>query len=312
MRKLRVLVCLPTRDNDFQLEQAWSVEQVAQTLNIELTLLYADNDSITQSSLILKAVQASADSRPDAVVFEPVGGDALPRVAQIAQDSGIGWAVLNRAPSYVPEFRIRSRVPVFSISSDHLEIGRIQGRQFAALLPAGGAVLYLEGPSNSSSAKLRTTGMLETKPSNIRVSFLRGQWTQESGERAVQSWLKLATSQGARINLVGAQDDSMAIGARKAFEAVLDYKLRAARLTIPFTGCDGVAKTGQAWVRKGLLAATVHIPPLAGEALEIMARAIQSGIQPPEHSTTVSVSIPPLNRLQPVALLNGSREFSQK
>jgi ribose transport system substrate-binding protein len=36
----------------------------------------------------------------------------------------------------------------------------------------------------------------------------------------VQSWLKLATSQSASIDLVGAQDDSMAMGARKAFQEI--------------------------------------------------------------------------------------------
>src|SRR5437879_6905955 len=60
--------------------------------------------------------------------------------------------------------------------------------------------------------------MQETKPSNIHFTLLRAQWTEESAQRSVRSWLKLSTSQKATIDLIAAQDDSMAIGARKAFE----------------------------------------------------------------------------------------------
>jgi ribose transport system substrate-binding protein len=204
---------------------------------------------------------------------------------------------LNRAPDYISELRSGATAPIFTLTSDHVEIGRIQGRQFAALLPDGGCVLYIEGPSQSSSANKRTSGMLETKPPNIRVSTLKAQWTQESAQRAVRSWLRLATSQTAKFDLVGAQDDSMAMGARKAFEEISEKGERDAWLSLPFTGCDGVPKAGQIWVGNGLLAATIHIPPLAGQAIDMLAKGIQSGVQPPETSVTVSVSIPSLMAL---------------
>ena len=139
--------------------------------------------------------------------------------------------------------------------------------------------------------------MLETKPPNIRVRTLKGQWTAASAQRTVCSWLTLATSQKMEINLVGAQDDSMAMGARKAFEEIPDKQKRDAWLSLPFTGCDGTPKAGQTWVRKGLLTATIHIPPLAGQAIEMLARGIRTGIQPPATSITISVSIPSLGKL---------------
>src|ERR1700721_3912273 len=109
---------------------------------------------------------------------------------------------------------------MFALSSNLSEIGRIQGKQFAALLPRGGTVLYIEGPSQSSSAQKRTTGMTQSKPANIQIVTLKGKWTEESGEQAVANWLKLATSQNKTVDLVGAQDDAMAMGARRAFERV--------------------------------------------------------------------------------------------
>jgi ribose transport system substrate-binding protein len=246
---------------------------------------------------LLKAIQSPKELRPDAIVLEPVGGTALPQVARAASAAGIGWAVLNRRPEYLAELRAQAKTPVFAVSSDHDDIGRIQGRQFAALLPSGGSVLYIEGPSRSSSAGKRTAGMLETKPANIRVSTLRASWTEDSATRAVLSWLKLATSQSAAINLVAAQDDAMAMGARKAFEGLASDTERARWLSLPFTGCDGQPATGQAWVREKLLTATIYISPLTGTAMEILAAARQNGTQPPEYSLTKSTSIPAIDAL---------------
>ncbi|PYT48929.1 MAG: hypothetical protein DMG44_12740 [Acidobacteria bacterium] len=297
MKKLRFLIALTTGDNDYQIEQAQSAEQAARNLGVEAQILYANNDAITQSTQILKAVQAAENLRPDAIIFEPVGGTALPQVARAAVSAGIGWAVLNRDASYIPELRKLSSTAVFVVTSDHVEIGRIQGRQFAALLPKGGGLLYIQGPTENSAAKERTLGMQETKPSNIHVTLLKGQWTEESAQRSVRSWLKLTTSQKAAIDVIGAQDDSMAIGARKAFQE-LNESEQERWLKLPFTGCDGLPKTGQSWVRSGLLAATIFVPPNSGQAIEMLVQALQQRKSLPERALTTAVSIPSLQELK--------------
>jgi ABC-type sugar transport system substrate-binding protein len=299
MRRLRFLLSLTTSDNDYQIEQARAAEQAAKKLNVELQILYADNDAINQSTQILKAVQVAAEDRPNAIVFEPVGGTALPQVARAAVNAGIGWAVLNRDANYIPELRQASKAPVFTVSSDHAEIGRIQGRQCAALLPTGGSVLYIQGPSENSAAKERTLGMQEAKPANIHLVMLKGQWTEESAQRAVRSWLKLTTSQKANIDLIAAQDDSMAMGARKAFQELTSEIERERWVGLPFLGCDGLPSTGQAWVRNGQLAATIFIPPNSGQAMEMLVDALQNGKRPPERALTNAVSVPPLDSLKP-------------
>ena len=298
MKKLRILVSLTTNDNDYQIEQAQSAERMARKLGVELPIVYADNDAITQSTQILKAIQADENERPDAIVFEPVGGTALPQVARAAATAGIGWAVLNRDANYISELRKSSSSPFFGVTSDHVEIGRIQGRQFAALLPHGGSILYIQGPAENSAAKERTLGMQETKPANIHCVLLRAQWTEESAQRSVRSWLKLSTSQKAAIDLIGAQDDSMAMGSRRAFEELPNESERERWLKLPFTGCDGLPKTGEAWVHSGLLAATVFVPPNTGQAIEMLVDAIQNGKKPPERALTGPVSIPALDQLK--------------
>ena len=298
MDKLRFLVSLTTNDNDYQIEQAKSAEAAARKLDVEIEIIYADNDAITQSTQLLKAIQAAEAQRPRAILFEPVGGTALPQVARAAAAANIGWAVLNRDATYIPDLRKSSSAPFFVVTSDHLEIGRIQGRQIAAFLPHGGNILCIQGPAENSAAKERTTGMQETKPANVHATLLRGHWTEESSQKAVRSWLKLTTSHKAAIDLVAAQDDSMALGARRAFQELPNETDRERWLKLPFLGCDGLPATGQAWVQEGTLAATIFVPPNTGQAMEMFVDALKRGKPPVERALTVPVSIPALAELR--------------
>ena len=299
MKKLRFLISLTNNDNDYQIEQASATEESARKLGVSAQIIYAANDAITQSTQLLQVIQSAPQDRPDAILFEPVGSTALPQVARAAINAGIGWAVLNRDANYVPELRALKKAPIFTISADHVEIGRIQGRQFNALLPKGGSILYIQGPSENSAAKDRTTGMMETKRANIQVTALKGQWTEESSQKAVRSWLKLTTSHKAVIDLIGAQDDSMAIGARKAFQELTSESDKDRWLKLPFTGCDGLPKTGQAWVKSGLLSATVFSPPNTGLAIEMLVDNMQNGKDLPERALVEPSSIPAVNELRP-------------
>ena len=105
------------------------------------------------------------------------------------------------------------------------------------------------------------------------------------------------------IDAVAAQNDAMAYGAKKALEEfAVDAAARERWLTIPFLGCDGVPKTGQAWVRNGVLAATVVAPPLAGQALEMMAHGLETHTIPQEMTLVTPRSFPSLETLASAAL----------
>jgi ribose transport system substrate-binding protein len=296
MKRLNFLVSLTNNDNDYQQEQAAAAEKAARRLGVDVKIIHANNDALTQSQQLLQYVQDSSVVRPDAIMFEPAGGTAFPQVARAAAAAGIGWVILNHEVDYIGELRRKYKVPVFSISSNHEEIGKIQGQQFAALLPNGGSILSIEGPPNSTAAKQRTLGMNKTKPANIQVKSMKANWTEESSHKTVSSWLRLRTSQESRIDLVGAQDDSMAMGARKAFSEI-DPAERARWMKIPVTGCDGMPKTGQAWVKNGSLAATIFIRPNTDLAIEMLLEAFKGGAPVPELKTTEPESIPSLGEL---------------
>jgi ribose transport system substrate-binding protein len=210
--------------------------------------------------------------------------------------------VLNNVPEYLSELQRGARAPVFSMSTDQEEIGRIQARQFAALLPRGGTVLYIQGPSEHFAAKQRTVGMQGTLASNLRTTALRANWTAEGAARSVSSWLKLNAAGRLRVDLVSAQNDLMALAARRVFQETSDLTERDRWLSLPFTGCDGLLKTGQAWVREGLLSATVIMPPSSGEALRLMLNFLPKPEQVQQRNWLLPESFPPLEQLRPVVV----------
>jgi ribose transport system substrate-binding protein len=298
MSKLRYLISLITKDNDYQREQASAAEDVARDLGVEIEVVYANSDAITQSQQLLDVLQSSRKTEFSGLILEPAGGTSLPQVAREAVRNNIAWVVLNREIDNIDELRKIADVPIFSVSSDHEEIGRIQARQCAALLNRGGTVLYLQGPATSQVAQRRSVGMQEAKPRNITAKVIRcSNWTENSGYQAVSAWLRLMVANKEQIDLVAGQNDFLAFGARKAFrEAVGDAggerwgKLR-------FTGVDGLPKTGQAWTRSGVLAATVIVPPNTTPALKMLVQAVRERRRPTEKTLVTPYSFPDLQQL---------------
>jgi ABC-type sugar transport system substrate-binding protein len=185
---------------------------------------------------------------------------------------------------------------VFAVSPDQEEVGRIQGKQLAAFATEGN-ILYIEGPSTSSAANLRTQGMLSTKPRKVEMKVLKSDWSERGAVQAVKSWLSLSTSSQLKIQAVVCQNDAMAMGAREAF-ASLPEAARQQWFTTPFMGCDGVTKTGQEWVRSGQLRTTVVIPPMAGLALEMLVKAASTGSLPAERTLCAPRSFPALAEIR--------------
>ncbi len=293
MDELRVVLALATQNNDYQLEQASAATQVAARAGVKLQVIYADNDAVNQTQQLIKVIQ-DGSQRPHAILVAPVGTE-MPQVAKAATTAGIGWGVLNRTPEYMEELRHSTHVPVFAVTTDQEEVGTIQAKQ-AAILVKEGNILYIEGPSNSSAARIRSQAMVQNKPDGMELKILRGDWTEEGGERAVRSWLSLSTSRQLQIRAVVSQNDAMAIGARKAL-IDLTERDHEAWFNVPFLGCDGLPHTGQEWIRKGMLQATIIIPPSAGLALELLVNSVRSGSLPTALTLVHATSYPPVSEL---------------
>jgi ABC-type sugar transport system substrate-binding protein len=299
MKKLRLLVSLVSNENDYQREQARAVTEMADRLGAETQIIYAEGDSINQSQQLLDAIQAAPESRPDAIVCHPAG-TGLSQVARTAVSKGIGWAIVNRDVDYLTELRTNGKVPAFCITVDQEEVGRIQARQIAALLPQGGIVLYIQGPPGNFSAEQRTIGVERAKPANVQLRMLRGRFTEESGYHALKSWLRLSTSRQTHVDLICSQNDNMALGAKKAFAE--EGSLWA---DLVYIGCDASGHAGQERVKRGILTASIALPTTAGLAVETFVRSYQTGTPPQELAVLKPVSFPPETQL--LALVSAAK-----
>jgi len=151
MKRLN-LALLVVENNDYQAEQTISAKQAAHECEADLQVIQTEHDAVVQSQQVLKLLYSPAETRPNGIFFEPVG-TPLAQPAKIAASSGVGWVVLNREVDYLGELRrLYSTTPVFCVTTNHEEVGRIQGEQIAHLLPHGGAVLYIHGPSDNKAA----------------------------------------------------------------------------------------------------------------------------------------------------------------
>jgi len=299
MGRLRFVLSLITQENDSQREGAKAAEAAALRLGVDLEVLYADSDSVRQSSQILDALYKYKPSLSGILVL-PAGGTDFPQIARAAIGAGVAWVLLNRDASSLRHLRRGASAPAFAVSADHTDAGRIQARQLAALLPSGGFVLCVQGPSNTLAARERMAGLQEARAPNLTFKIIKSMtWTEEGGHRAVASWLRLSTSMKQPIHAVAAQNDVIAMGARKAFgELALSLSSQ-----VPFLGVGGQPSTGCVWVKDGSLAATVVVPPVAGLALESAVAAITQKQQPAELQRIPVASLPAIKALGPALAL---------
>jgi ABC-type sugar transport system substrate-binding protein len=264
----RIALLLLTEEQEFQRLQAADAAAAAARAGLDLEVFYARNNTMVQVEQLYRLTHAPQGARPAAIIIHSVDGEGLPRVARDAVKAGIGWVVLNREVAYIESLRAEyPRLPIAIVTTDQPGIGRIQGKQIRELLPDGGGILYIQGPSDTSAARQRLQGMEEAiAGGKIAVQSLSGDWTEKSGEDAVSFWFRFSTSRDVQIGLVAAQNDAMAIGARKAIAAKRPDWLR-----VPFIGCDGLPEGGQRLVSSRELAATVIVQSNAGPAVDLIA-----------------------------------------
>jgi ABC-type sugar transport system substrate-binding protein len=295
MKRLRIVVSLPN-DNAYQHEQGVVAKSTGERLGLEVQVIRADDDSITQSQQLLKIIQSPAEARPDALIVEPVTATGLRRVAEVAVGQGIAWVISNSDVDYVQQLRKSPRVPVFTVTQGQHEIGRLQGKQLAALLPHGGAVLCVEGPSMSSVAVQRHEGMDIAKPRNVQTTTLRSKWSEDSAFQSTGAWLRLATSRAEKFGLVAGQTHELAVGARKALLSTDNPEQQKKWLETLFLGI-GIASQVKPLVDGRILTAAVVTSVTMEVALKTLVRAFETQVQPPERSVVEASSFPDLDKL---------------
>jgi len=282
---------LRTSDNHYQELLREDCALAARRHRIKLNVFTADDDADRQVRQIHDAAHAAPGMRPLAMLVSPVRESSLRSVAHEAARAGIGWVFLNRWSESLLDLRAEfPDVPTFAVNPDQYQAGSIQGRHFRSLLPGGGELLYIQGPLGTSSAHRRFAGMQDViAGARIRVVTFNSDWSAEGGESATREWLRIFAGRSLPECVVGAQNDDMAMGARRALLHGTSDQQRPAAVRVPVTGCDGTPSYGQRLVMAGELAATVVIPSVAATAVDEVVSMQKTG-RAPQAEIVVKVS----------------------
>jgi ABC-type sugar transport system substrate-binding protein len=295
VKKLKFVMSVPG-DTTYLRAQTSAAQATADRLGVALEIVSAQMDAVGQGHELVTMVQ-SRTSRPDGIIVEPVTAAGLPRAAEAAVAAGIAWVVSNAHVDYIGTLRRSAKAPVFQISQDHMEVGKIQGRQMGAILPAGGSVVYLRVPSMSWWATKRTEGMEGRKPKNVEVRSLKVlESTTDGALRTVSGWMSLTRQRPEGTQLIVSQNADFIAGARKAFETTASGPERTKWMAVPCAGV-GVVERSKPLVDQGSRCAAVVTSLTMDRAVKLLARAMADGSHPPEHTFVDAYSYPSVEEL---------------
>jgi ABC-type sugar transport system substrate-binding protein len=275
-----IALFLPDETNDYQELVRDDAARAAARAGLDFVSHSAGNSVMTQIQQLFTWLHGPEAARTHGLVVMPVLQTALDRVIRDGARARVPWAFIQRRPDKLDALRAEfPEVPLFIVMPDQHEIGAIQARQFRALLPRGGSVLYVQGQAASSPAQARRAGLsrgLEGSPVTV-AAVVDGNWTSEDAQNAAGDWLSLMLGAGhQKLDLVGCQSDEMAMGVKKALLATGEKLRRPEVARIPVTGCDGHPRVGRRLVDEGELAATIAVPSTGAPAVEQLLKAIAS------------------------------------
>lgn len=271
----RVVLCLIDAENDFQVELRKESELAALLAGFQLETYFTGQDFGAQLMRIQDCMAATP--APLAILVMAMQDQGLRRTAQNVVRAGTSFVFLNRTKDDLESIRQAAKgdAVVLQVCPDEVETGRIQGRQYLALLPNGGKLLYARGSGRSLAAADRTAGMMEvTAGSGLDITQIEAGWTRASAREALSRRLTLTARFQDRPTLIGCQTDHIARGALDALANLANELDQPALRSIPVTGCDATAKMGRVMVDSGELIASVELPRAGKHAIELLARHI--------------------------------------
>jgi ribose transport system substrate-binding protein len=271
--------------NHFQLLQEETAHSEGRRLGLSVEVAFAPGFDQLR---VLKKRIADAASPIDAVVTEPANNSTMDLMMGELR-AKTGCVILS---AWGPSVEAAAKswgdgLPFGTVGTDHVKVGEIQGRQVRALLPQGGRALYVAGPLRSSAAQQRLEGLKAQAGPGLRIEEISaGQWTESDGIVAFNDWYRVAKSGDPVVPVVAAGNDELALGARRACEALPSAGHRESLLRARFLGVDACPTFGQKLVTDKLLHASVLTPANTGLALTLLHRFWSEGAAVPLRSFT--------------------------
>lgn len=225
--------------------------------DIELRIVSANDDSERQMQQINDFIEQKADL----IIVSPNQLSSISYAIEKAEKSGIPVILFDRKSD-------TDKYTAF-IGADNYEMGYQTGKFIVRQLQEEGNVLEIMGLKGSSPAIERHRGFVDaiSKYPDIHiVDTLQGDWTEKSGQKAMESFLKQSEGKEVSIDFVFAQNDRMAAGARRVLP------------NVRYCGIDGLAVKdgGLELVKRGELECT-YIYPTSGDKVFELAMKILEG-----------------------------------
>lgn len=279
--------------NDYQLLQEKVAVAEGKRLGLGVEVAFAPG--FDQLRVLRQRLHDKAAPPVDAVITEPVSVAIMELIlSEVAGQRGL--LLLNAwGPSVEEHARgWGSRHPFGTVSTDHVAIGEIQGRQISALLPRGGNALCITGPQRSSAAQQRLAGTRSTLRSGITLFETEaGQWTEADGMLAFNSWYGTFKARNDTLGVVAGHNDELAIGAQNAARAVKNPAHRDMLRKARFMGIDACPNYGKRHVDGGELSASITTPANTGMALAHLQAFWQERKPVPLQTFTTATAYPP-------------------
>jgi ABC-type sugar transport system substrate-binding protein len=282
---------LTEESNPYQRLLKRDAEEAAQRHGFSLQVTFCSLGVARQVQQLRDAIAGEAEL-PRAILVMPAQEGTLLEQARDAARAKIAWVVLNRRAAFlqrVPdEF---PEVPIFAVTPDDVEIGKIQSRQLRALLPSGSRALLVRGGSGTSTTVERELGLRSGLPgSGIELEVVYGSWTQSGARTMLGS--HLARRRRPADALV-CQSDAIALGALEALETASTRLGRPDLRGTRILGCDGLPEEGRRHVDDGRFAATVIVPSTTGPAISTLSDVLRNGATAPSEITLPCRPYPP-------------------
>jgi len=232
---------------------------VKQQSNLELLPIA---DAAQDSSRQVSQVQQFIQQKVDVLIVSPNEADPLTPPVEQACKAGIPVIVLDRS--------VNTNCIAAFIGGDNVAIGKAAGELAVSLLPDGGNVAELRGIQSNQPQIDRDKGFRDAIAANPKIKIVKeqeGKWLKEEGTKIMQQWLQAG---GAKIDVVFAHNDPMALGAYLAAAGQNKQK------DMKFIGIDGLAipDGGIRAVQQGQLAGTFVYPTGAKEAVDTITKMV--------------------------------------
>lgn len=251
-----------TLANDWRLAQ---VQEVKRGLASDPSIRFLVTDGQGQTARQIMDIEDMIAQKVDVLITSPRDAQALAPVVTKAYRAGIPVVLLSR--------RIAGEAFNVFIAPDNRQIGRRVARYLGKNFPQGGRILMLKGVSKATTTILRTEGFVEELkhyPGLELVAERTANYLRGDAIKAVEDVL----DGGIRFDMIYAQSDSMAVGARLALKhAGIDPG------TITIVGIDYI-REAQSAILSGEQEASFTYPTGGKEGAEYVLRILRGETVP--------------------------------